>query len=231
MHFFLDPSFDKNQCLLNEEESRHASRVLRLKEGDEITIGDGKGACYTAAIRSISKGKVRVDIVNEKTIDPPTHPLRIAIAPTKNLNRFEWFLEKATEMGVDEIIPLQTSRTLRPRIKQERAERIVLTATKQSQRAYLPIIAPLTPYFEFIADQSNSGYIAHCEEDLTRVGVSELRNTRPSLILIGPEGDFSKEEIAEAEKNGFMGLELTHHRLRTETAGIFALAALQLSHS
>jgi 16S rRNA (uracil1498-N3)-methyltransferase len=140
-------------------------------------------------------------------------------------------LEKATELGVSEIFPLLTERTERPRIKQERANKIVLAASKQSQRAYLPIVHPIIEFSNFLESQNQEGLIAHCISEKSRVRISSVRGDHTNLVLIGPEGDFTQEEVEKAEERGFLGVKLTEHRLRTETAGIFAVAALQISNA
>lgn len=229
MHFFLDPQFDPKIGILNPEESKHAARVLRLKEGDEILIGDGRGKQYTSEISQISKQDVKVKVLGEQNFPLPLHKVTIAISPTKNLSRFEWFLEKATELGVSEIIPLISRRTERTRIKEERSEKIILNAAKQSQRAFIPKLQAVTAFEEFLKSEQKNGFIAHCIDDRTRHPIEVNPEGSESLILIGPEGDFTLEEVELAEKAGFKGVVLNENRLRTETAGILAVAMLQMS--
>ena len=229
MHFFLDLEFDPEHGLLNPEESKHASRVLRLKEGDEILIGDGKGVRYRAAISQISKQDVKVKVLEKKNFPKPLHRVRVALSPTKNLNRFEWFLEKATELGVSEIVPLISKRTERARIKDERSLKIILNAAKQSQRAFVPILRPTTLFADLLNSEINGGLIAHCINEKNRETIEVDPEGSESLILIGPEGDFTLEEVERAEEAGFKGVTLNENRLRTETAGILAVAMLQMS--
>jgi len=229
MHFFLDPQFDPKIGTLNPEESKHAARVLRLKEGDTIFIGDGGGVQYTAEISQISKQDVKVNVLEKKGFPKPLHHVTVAISPTKNLSRFEWFLEKATELGVSEIIPLISRRTERTRIKEERSEKIILNAAKQSQRAFIPRLHPTTGFEELLISEHKNGLIAHCIDDKMRATVGVNPEGSESLILIGPEGDFTLEEVELAEKKGFKGVILNENRLRTETAGILAVAMLQMS--
>jgi 16S rRNA (uracil1498-N3)-methyltransferase len=230
MHFFLDPEFDPKNGVLNPEESRHALRVLRLREGDGILIGNGKGVQYSAEISEVLKNDVSVNVLSEQVFSAPKHHVRVAISPTKNLSRFEWFLEKATELGISEIIPLITSRTQRPRIKEERSEKIILSASKQSQRVFIPKLHPTVSLKEFLETEKNGGMIAHCMDQKERVSISVNPAGSESLILIGPEGDFTLEEVEIAEKAGFKGVILNDNRLRTETAGILAVAMLQMSN-
>jgi len=229
MHFFLDSEFEPKHGILNPEESRHAARVLRLREGDEILIGDGRGVQYKAEISQISKQDVKVNVLEKKNFPKPLHHVTVAISPTKNLSRFEWFLEKATELGVSEIVPLISKRTERARIKDERSEKIILNAAKQSQRAYVPILRPTTSIEELLKSESNGGLIAHCIGEKKRATIKVNPEGSESLILIGPEGDFTLEEVELAEKAGFEGVVLNENRLRTETAGILAVAMLQMS--
>ncbi|MCZ4407536.1 RsmE family RNA methyltransferase [Cryomorphaceae bacterium 1068] len=229
MHFFLDPEFDPKHGFLNPEESKHAARVLRLREGDEVLIGDGKGVQYTAKISQISKLDVKVSVLEKKSYPKPLHRVTVAISPTKNLSRFEWFLEKATELGISEIVPLISKRTERARIKDERSEKIILNASKQSQRAFVPILRPMITFEELVRKDSNGGLIAHCISDKKRTPIEVNPEGSESLILIGPEGDFTLEEVELAEQAGFKGVVLNENRLRTETAGILAVAMLQMS--
>jgi 16S rRNA (uracil1498-N3)-methyltransferase len=228
MHFFLDPHFSPENAMLNSEESRHASRVLRLREGEKILIGDGNGLQFVASINQIKKDEVGVKILEKREIPKAQPTLVVAISPTKNSNRFEWFLEKATELGVDEIIPLISSRTERPRIKTDRAEKIVLNATKQSQRAFLPKIHLVADFSDLLEAKYENRLIAHCVDDLNRSPLDEENSGLETLILIGPEGDFTKEEIENAEEKGFKSVILSRNRLRTETAGILAVAMLRM---
>lgn len=229
MHFFLDPEFNPSSGLLNPEESRHASKVLRLKQGDRITVGDGKGHLFLGEVEEFEREVLKVSVLEEEIVKRPTSCVAVAISPTKNLNRFEWFLEKATELGVSEIIPLKTERTLRDRIKEDRSRKIILSAAKQSQRHFLPQLGPITSFEDIIRRKDENKLIAHCLEDIPRTPLSASDSEADTLILIGPEGDFTPKEIDRAEKAGFEGVILGSNRLRTETAGILAVALLQLS--
>lgn len=228
MRYFLDTEFHPVNGILNAEESRHAIKSLRVKIGDTISIGNGQGQRHRAEIFSIGKDKVEVRVLNTELIEKPKQMLTIAMAPTKNISRFEWFLEKATEMGIGGIVPMLTKRTERPRLKQDRAERIAHAAAKQSLQPYIPELAELTPFEEIIKTDAEAKFIAHCEADQERTSVSDAINSFDSdgecLILIGPEGDFTPEEIEIAKAAGFTPIDLGAHRLRTETAGVFCAA-------
>ncbi len=224
MHFFLDPHFNPNVGELNPEESRHATKVLRMKIGDQIEIGDGKGHLFDATIASLGK-QITVSINEIKSFSRGENSIAIAIAPPKNSSRFEWFLEKATELGIDSFYPIITRRSERKQVKTERAEKIVLTAAKQSKRVFLPFIHPIQNFSEALNIDSDHKMIAHCIESMERKKVTPAPGH--SIIFIGPEGDFNEEEILEAEKQGYQSIILSQNRLRTETAAILAVAMHQ----
>lgn len=228
MHYFLDSDFDPNTGILCEEESRHAIKSLRIAVGDNILIGDGKGKRHETVIKVIGKKELIVDVLSTEDFEVALPRLTIAIAPTKNPSRFEWFLEKATELGVYKIIPIETKRTERPRFKHDRAERIIHAAAKQSMRAFTPALAELTSISKVLEMKIPLKLIAHCDESTTRLHISDFAGKNAAdeiLILIGPEGDFTSEEIDKAKENGFHPVVLGRNRLRTETAGVFAAAA------
>ena len=219
-----------NTAILSEEESHHFSKVLRGNEGDKIHVTDGKGNLAEIEITSISKKAVEGNILNLKTdFEKKNYYLHVAIAPTKTMERLEFFLEKATEIGIDEITFLQTFHSERKNIKLERIEKIVQAATKQSLKAYLPKVNDLTKFNDFIKTNFNdfTKCIAHCEDDIekTPLGIVLSENPQKILILIGPEGDFSRDEILTAEENNFTGLSLGQQRFRTETAALQAVFA------
>lgn len=226
MFYFLNTAFDADQPQLDEIEGRHAIKSLRLNTGDEILVGDGKGAQYTCRIAGIDQKKTSLEVFGVEKFEKPVVRLKIAIAPTKNPSRMEWFVEKATEMGVDEIIPIQTSRTERPRLKADRLERIILAASKQSRRAFLPALRELSPFEVLEEEKADRKIIAHCEDGIPKQSLADLlKDVRGiALIAIGPEGDFTESEIKHALENGFTEAHLGSQRLRTETAGIYSAA-------
>ena len=229
MHYFLDPDFIPSNGQLCEEESHHATRALRLSKGDQLLLGTGKGQIYTCTIAEVGKKTLHLEVLSEQIVGAPAPSIHLAIAPLKNTSRFEWFVEKATEIGADTIIPLLTHRTERPRLNTDRIQRLILAATKQSNRAWIPQLAPLTNFDEVIKNSKGLKLIAHCEDSYSR---KPLRHCLPSgvpdsiLIIIGPEGDFTPEEIETAYHRGFAGCDLGSNRLRTETAGIFCVSLL-----
>ena len=223
MHIFYQPQLQDGLLELSEEETRHAVRVLRLKLNDQIQVIDGKGVSVTAEITEISKRSCSFQILEKSIEEVPILP-KIAIAPTKSIDRFEWFLEKAVEIGVSEICPILCSNSERRVLKLERSEKILLAAMKQSQRNWLPKLHELTSVETFIQNADSPLMIAHCRES-QKVGLSNKLQT-DSWIMIGPEGDFTLEEIEVALKKGASQLDLGKSRLRTETAGIFALSVM-----
>ncbi|MFC0876338.1 16S rRNA (uracil(1498)-N(3))-methyltransferase [Saccharicrinis sp. FJH2] len=225
MQLFYTPDIIQTQTL-SQLESHHAVKVLRLTEGDVIQVVDGNGGFYNAVIVSANAKACRIEL-NEPIQDQQIRQYRLhmAVAPTKNIDRFEWFLEKATEIGIDEITPLLCEHSERKIIKPDRIERILVSAMKQSLKSYLPKQNEMRSFQEFIsqANPSENLMIAHCydtERDTIKTLIPDRGNT--ITILIGPEGDFSPEEVEQAIKSGFSPLSLGNSRLRTETAAVVA---------
>lgn len=210
---------------LNEEESLHCVKVLRLSQGDTIQVIDGIGTLYDARIVVPSPKRVEVEILAAHP-DFGSHPyeLHMAVAPTKNIDRFEWFVEKAVEIGVDSITPLLCRYSERKVIKLERLEKIAISAAKQSLKGKVPVIHSLTSIDQFLSDApEGQRFIAHCHEDGERLLLSkQIQPGSVCSVLIGPEGDFSEEEVAKAMKTGFIPVSLGNSRLRTETAAVVA---------
>jgi 16S rRNA (uracil1498-N3)-methyltransferase len=215
---------------LSEEESHHAFRVLRLKQGQNITVIDGKGTSIIAEIIESTKKTLNFKVIDTTFREEVLPKIHIAIAPTKSMDRFEFFLEKVTELGVNEITPLLCKNSERKIVKHERLQKIVMSAVKQSGNLYLPQVNALTYFNEFITQNNNNErFIAHCEDDLSKNQLKDLLvNQKKICILIGPEGDFTKEEINLAKENEFKPVALGHTRLRTETAGIIACHTVKL---
>jgi 16S rRNA (uracil1498-N3)-methyltransferase len=210
-------------AFLDEEESRHLMTVLRRKVGDPVDITDGKGFFYATELADIGKKTVVARIISQKADTQKPNFLHIAIAPTKQMERFEWFLEKATEIGVHQITPLLCKRSERKEIRHDRLEKIVIAAMKQSLRVQLPIINPLTPMATFVKKTNEAQkFIAWCDYENPLQFKALLKDTSNAVILIGPEGDFSSDEVKLALDLGFQGVGLGTARLRTETAGVMA---------
>ena len=219
----------ENEIILSAEESKHATKVLRKKEGDILNFTDGKGGFYKAKITVADTRKCRLEIISsEQKEKQHNYHLHIAIAPTKNMDRFEWFLEKATEIGIDEITPIICSRSERKVIKTERCSRILLSAMKQSLKFHLPKLNEAISLNDFIKqDYEGTKYIAHCE-DGEKKDLKTVNKAEKTIILIGPEGDFNQKEIDLALQNHFKAVSLGTSRLRTETAGIIAAHTINL---
>lgn len=225
MQLFYSPDITPPLYTLSEEESGHCVRVLRLKEGDSLHITDGKGTLYRAEVEDAHPKRCTIRIVEEhREWEKRPYSLTVAVAPTKNIDRIEWFVEKATECGIDRIVPILCDHSERKVIKGERLEKIAISAMKQSLKAYLPTIEPLTPIRTLLEEEFDGvRLIAHCEEDMERIFMGELIDKGDNvMVLIGPEGDFSKEEIEAARKAGFKEVTLGKERLRTETAALAA---------
>lgn len=223
MLLFYEPNITGNIAELNEEESQHALKVLRLKVGDTIRLTDGKGCFYNAEITSTTGKKAGLLITEKQEQTPPRARLHIAMAPTKNIDRFEYFLEKATELGISEITPLLCDRSERRNIREDRLEKVVVSAAKQSLKAYMPKLNALTPISKFVTQPNlpANKYIAWCADGEKKLLQNSVNQNTDILVLIGPEGDFTPAEAAQAQQAGFDLLTLGDTRLRTETAGIF----------
>jgi len=232
MQLFYVPNISGTEIVLDETESKHAVRVLRLQNGNYVEIIDGEGGFYKAKITDANPKKCRLIIVeSQKEFGKKDFHLHIAIAPTKNIDRFEWFLEKATEIGIDEITPLLTSHSERKVVNHERLEKILVSAMKQSLKAYLPKLNNLSTFKELIINnKTENKYIAYCDE-IQKTHLKDLvLSEKNTLILIGPEGDFSADEVKLAIENGFSVVSLGNSRLRTETAGIVACHIVNLAN-
>ncbi|TCC96335.1 16S rRNA (uracil(1498)-N(3))-methyltransferase [Pedobacter hiemivivus] len=225
MHVFYTPDISSNEYVLNEEESKHCTKVLRLGTGAMVYLIDGIGGLYKAEITGEHKKHVSLKVVEAKhEYNKRNHHLHIAIAPTKNIDRLEWFLEKATEIGIDEITPVICDRSERKIVKEDRLYKVITSAVKQSLQAYHPVLNPQISLSTFLKQANDSvKMIAHCLDNEPRQFIAEV--TRPKeryTILIGPEGDFTGTEIELALQSGYKPLTLGNTRLRTETAALAA---------
>ena len=230
MKLFYTPNITSNNTYtLNESESKHAIKVLRLAVNDEITLVDGKGTIYSAIIISDNPKKCEVEIINT-SIEESSYPyIHIAIAPTKNNDRLEWFIEKVTEIGVSEVTPIVCDNSERKVLKLERLEKKAISAMKQSLKATLPQISDVERFSSFVNKPfTGNKYIAHCYKQQQMLLKECYKKDENALILIGPEGDFSEQEIKLAIQNGFVPVTFGKSRLRTETAGIVACHTLNL---
>lgn len=233
MQLFYSPDItsDSKQYSFSKEESKHIIKVLRKKESDTLSITNGKGAFFTVEIIIADTKKCVVQINSVKQHKGHNYKLHIAIAPTKMNDRMEWFLEKATEIGIDEITPIFCDNSERKIIKHERFEKIIQSAMKQSLQMQLPKLNNAISFKHFISQEfSGQTFIAHCEEQEKKQLQSQLKPADCYTILIGPEGDFSVNEIKSAIGNGFSPVALGNTRLRTETAGIVACHTIALKN-
>src|SRR5690554_6789462 len=223
LFYNLTISSSDKEISFDKEESRHIVKVLRMNEGDIFKITNGKGVFFDAEIINANPKGCTVNILSEEKQPQLPYQLHLIVAPTKLNDRYEWFLEKATEIGVTEITPVICHHSERKVIKPERYEKILQSAMKQSLKAYLPILNPAISFKGFISsqiDSEDSKYIAHCENTDRKSLKSVIHPKQNAIMLIGPEGDFSPEEIQIAKEAGFLPVTLGNSRLRTETAAI-----------
>jgi 16S rRNA (uracil1498-N3)-methyltransferase len=231
MHIFYTPDISSDHYMLSEEESKHCIKVLRLAKGDHVNLIDGKGGFYLAEIVDDHHKKTLVKVVEKKIQQKRNYKLHIAIAPTKNVDRIEWFLEKATEIGIDEVSFIECQNSERAVVKTERLNKIVTAAIKQSQQAYHPLLHEPLKFKEYIRtfkSEESEKYIAHCRNSEKSKFSNIYKAGKDAIILIGPEGDFSEEEISMAEDAGFKSISLGGNRLRTETAALVACHTVSL---
>lgn len=227
MQLFYAPDITLPEYTLTEEESRHAIKVLRLKTGDMLHITDGVGNLHLCRLISDSAKHCTVRVVESKSeFEKRNYSLTMAVAPTKNIDRYEWFLEKATEIGVDNFVALESEHSERRVIKVEREMKVITAAVKQSLKAYHPTLEDMTDFKKFVSRPfAGRKFIAHCGEAVKSKSylASTLNAGENAVILIGPEGDFSAEEVRTAVENGFEEITLGTQRFRTETAAVVAV--------
>lgn len=234
MQLFYVKNVDSEIIVLDEEESRHAIKVLRKTVGDNLHIIDGEGGMYKATIIDPNHKHCTLSLIETmKEYEKLPYNLHIAIAPTKNIDRIEWFIEKATEIGIGTFTMLRTEHSERKTVNDERLEKVIVSAMKQSIKAYKPKLNPLTSFAEFVEQDFGDAecFIAHCSTNFERTHLKEfLSEKRNIVLLIGPEGDFSDFEIDLAMKKGFKSVSLGTSRLRTETAALYATTAVSLNY-
>lgn len=233
--FYTSNAPINNHFIFDKEKSKYLSKVLRKRKGDQIHITNGKGTIFDTFISDIQPDKCTLKIMSEtlQTKQRQYH-LHIGIAPTKNINRFEWFLEKSTEIGIDEITPLVCDHSERDKLRFDRMNKIIVSAMEQSLKAYKPLLNDLTGITRFIKqNNSTQKFIAHCQyHNMPHAELKNLSvNKTTSTVLIGPEGDFSDKELNIAREHGFQTLRLGRYRLRTETAGIMVCSAFSINGS
>ena len=230
MQLFYTPHIteDDEVFTLSKDESHHAVKVLRIKEGDEIHTTNGQGLMVRAVVELASPSMLKVKVVERiDDFQRRDYKIHVAIAPTKMNERMEWFLEKATEVGVDEITPIICHHSERRVYNCERGRRVILSAGKQSLKATFPVLNEAMSFMDFIKNcNSASRFMAHCMDDDEKILLPSLmRDANDICVLIGPEGDFSPQELQEARKAGFRAVSLGSSRLRAETAALYAVMA------
>lgn len=229
MHLFYQPDIPAGTLHLDDEESRHAVKVMRLKSGDSIQLTDGKGSFYTANITEAHHKKCAFEIINKEDVKPYSTFRHLAIAPTKNLDRTEWFVEKAVELGVDRISFLLGDHSERKVLKLDRIVKKAIGAMKQSGQAFMPQLDELTSIKNFINEATaDHKFIAYVDFENEALLKDKLVNSASNLVMIGPEGDFSEREVEMAVAAGFAKVSLGANRLRTETAGMAAVHLMNL---
>lgn len=229
MQRFFDSNINVNideSYVMSEEESKHTVRVLRMQEGDTIEIIDGKGTCYTATITEAHPKHCTVVITEKNTEIRSDHSIHIAVSPTKQLERMEWFIEKATEIGITRVSFIHCKNSERDRLKLDRLERKLISAVKQSKRIFAPVLDEMIGFKEFILKHPN-GLIAYCGTG-DKKDLATIFQPTNCPILIGPEGDFSEDEVNFALKNGYQLITFGENRLRTETAALYACMQAKL---
>lgn len=234
MQLFYAPDITAPEYTLNEEESKHCIRVLRLANGERLHITDGRGNMHLCEIIDASPKRCRVRIIEtQHEFERMPYKLVMAVAPTKNIERFEWFLEKATEVGVGEVIPLECARSERRTIKHDREEKVITAAVKQSLKAYHPLLHEMTQFRKAVEMPFDGRrFIAHCDASAGARAYlpSQFAAGENIMVFIGPEGDFSPEEIAFAVGHGIEPITLGNQRLRTETAGVVAAVMVAVAN-
>lgn len=233
MQLFYTNNIQGKTAYLEAEETKHCTKTLRKSVGDKLTLTDGKGGLYEAELVDFDKKSATLQILEQlPSPDERDFHLHIGIAPTKNNSRLEWFLEKATELGIDEVSFIQCQRSERKNIRLERLEKIVLSAAKQSLKTIFPVLHPLRPLKEVIKEaKADFKGIAHCNSSSLPPLKEKIGATTQFFLLIGPEGDFSPQEVEWAKEQGFEEIGLGKSRLRTETAGLMACHTVHLMKS
>jgi len=228
MHLFYSPDLQQGNCFLSPDESRHCVKVLRKKKGDNIHITDGFGNFYEGALSEVNQKKCTFELVSKKTDKKPEHSIHIALSPTKNADRIEWFIEKSVEIGIQKISFFQASFSERKHINLARIKKKAVSAMKQSMRAYMPEIGDMVDLKTILDNNTieEQKYVAHLEGNNTNHLLDLAKPAKSYLILIGPEGGFSSEEISMIKKKNFTVAKIGNYRLRTETAGVVACSIL-----
>ena len=224
MDYFYQPDITSDTFSLNEEESRHCAKVLRKKVEDQIIVLDGNGGIYTCKIKSLHQKKVEFEILDKRDIEKSGYSIHLIIAPTKNADRIEWFIEKSIEVGLHEISFIDCQNSERHRLNMARIRKKAISAMKQCQNPYLPVLNDILSFEDYLAKvtQDSEKYICHSSAGMGNYLLNTAKRDAYYQVLIGPEGDFTSEELTLAGDKGFLPVTLGESRLRTETAGLVA---------
>lgn len=236
MELYLAYKIENERLYLDREESHHCIKVMRHHAGDVLQVTDGQGKLYNATLKTESAQHCELDVVEIlENKYPEFPPIHLMIAPTKNIDRFEWLLEKLTEIGVSEITPVICQRSERRHLKPERLKKILVSAMKQSLRCWLPHLNEPVPFDAVMihfdktdTESSSQKFILHCQQHGLNLLKHACKPAEKTILMVGPEGDFTNEEIQQAESNGFEAAGLGEARLRTETAGLIAVHTVHL---
>lgn len=229
MHYFYTPDINHDLYRLSEEESKHCVRVLRLGEGDIVVLLDGAGGYYEARIENPNPKGCELRIISSRKDPVRNFSLHIAVAPVKLNERFEWFLEKATEIGIDSITPIVCARSERKELKQERMEKVIISAAKQSIHTWFPKLNEMRSFRELIkGNSSGQRFICYCDEHPLPHLKDIYNKGEDATVLIGPEGDFNEDEVTSAIAAGYIPVSLGTSRLRTETAALVACTTINI---
>jgi 16S rRNA (uracil1498-N3)-methyltransferase len=232
MHRFFCGSISENIAILDEQESQHCIKVLRLGRGDQVELCDGKGHVALGRLAKDHPKKAEIEILNIEQFEKPKPGLHLAIAPTKNQDRLEWMLEKSVEIGLTKLTLLLTERTEKRKANMERLQKIVTSALKQSAQTWACALVEPVRFDQFLTlDQSVQRFIAHVADPRPEHFFQKLQTRLDALIMIGPEGDFTQNEVKMALQNGFVPVGLGKSVLRTETAGLYAVTAFNLKNA
>lgn len=230
MQLFYSTHIDKDIILLEEDEHIHLSKTLRKRVGDTVQVMDGKGGLYQCQLTDIKKKSSELTIISHTIQSAPPIKIHIALAPTKNISRFEWFLEKCTELGVTHITPITSRYSERSNLRQDRCMKIIVAAAKQSMNLHLPILTPMIDFKTFVTQvDCDQKYVAYVPEDQSFLHHSIVKG-QDCLVCIGPEGGFDPKEIEFCTQHKFKAVSLGNSRLRTETAGVAACHSIVLNN-
>lgn len=234
MNLFFSKNIGGEVILLDSEQSRHLASVLRCRVGDAVMVTDGSGVMCWGEVLAADVKAAAINVARrENEYEKRPYRLVLGVAPTKNIDRYEWFLEKATEIGIDVVVPILCKHSERKVVRKDRCEKIIVSAVKQSMKAYMPQVSEMVPFEQFLKSLPDGGgrFIAHCDDADEKVELNDVVDFGGyNVVLIGPEGDFSDEEVTMSKKYGFKSVGLGTARLRTETAALYAVTLFAIKN-